>query len=176
MARQLGHKLWHKWWQHMGCIIFVNSWCNYHCSLLTIATLLLRVGCKGCCPLMAIFQQSPPLTFIWAIVLLLFQHKLVSTLRNIIWWNQNKNGDHCIVRRNIEFTQKWHRPIATLKNNLLMTSCKLGTLLFGLFLFFDYVTSRHRSNWLKIKILIGKRTNIWHPFIGGKGFVQGVTT
>jgi len=43
---------------------FVNGWCNYHCSLLTMATLLLRVGCTSCCPLMAISQQSPPLTFI----------------------------------------------------------------------------------------------------------------
>jgi len=39
-----GHQLWHKWWQHMGCIIFVDGWCNFHCSLLTTATLLLRVG------------------------------------------------------------------------------------------------------------------------------------
>jgi predicted ABC-type sugar transport system permease subunit len=36
---------------------FVNDWCNYHCRLLTMATLLLSVGCKGCCPLMEISQQ-----------------------------------------------------------------------------------------------------------------------
>jgi hypothetical protein len=32
---------------------FVNGWCNYHCSLLTMASLFLRVGCTSCCPLMA---------------------------------------------------------------------------------------------------------------------------
>ena len=72
------HQLWHKWWQHMGCTIFVNGWCNFHCSILTMATLLFRVGCTCCCPLMTISHQSPPLTFIWAIVLLLLQHNLAS--------------------------------------------------------------------------------------------------
>jgi hypothetical protein len=62
----------------MGCTIFVNGWCNYHCSLLTMVTLLLRVGCTSYCSLMAISQQSPPLTFIWTIILLLLQHKLAS--------------------------------------------------------------------------------------------------
>ena len=57
---------------------FINGWCNNHCSLLTMASLFLKVGCNCYCPLMAISQQSPPLIFIWAIVLLLLQHKLAS--------------------------------------------------------------------------------------------------
>jgi len=28
-----------------------NGWCNFHCSLLKMATLHLRVGCTCCCPL-----------------------------------------------------------------------------------------------------------------------------
>ena len=46
-----GHQLWHKWWQHMGCTIFVNGWCNYHCSLLIMITLLFRVGCTRLLPI-----------------------------------------------------------------------------------------------------------------------------
>ena len=49
----IGHQLWHKWWQHMGCTIFIDGGCNYHCSFLTMITLLLRVGCIIYCPLMA---------------------------------------------------------------------------------------------------------------------------
>jgi hypothetical protein len=41
--------------KNCGCINglhhFVNGWCNYHCSLLTMVTLLLRVGCTSYCPL-----------------------------------------------------------------------------------------------------------------------------
>jgi hypothetical protein len=53
---------------------FVNGWCNYHWQW---QPSLFRVGCTCCCPIMTISQQSPPLTFMWAITILLLQHMLV---------------------------------------------------------------------------------------------------
>ena len=43
-------------------------------------------------------------------------------------------GDHYTVRRKVELRQKWQRPIATLKNSLLMTTCNLWTHLLILWL------------------------------------------
>ena len=60
--KTIGHQLWHKWWQHIGCIIFINDWYNFHCRLLTMTTLFLRVV-YSCCWLLLINGINPNNTY-----------------------------------------------------------------------------------------------------------------
>ena len=65
--------------KHDGCTINGGCICQWWVQppLTNVKPTPFRVGCT-CCPIIAISQQSPPLTFIWAIILLLLQHNLAS--------------------------------------------------------------------------------------------------